>query len=201
MAHIGFHYLDECPDIIIEKMLSDIEGDNLEIRVTKYHKIVYGAIEWTIPTIFTAYILKTYFDVFLKEICKDHYHKLNTWLKKTITTSRLVKVHTIASSLSPDKIDKSYHQSKSISLVIQIPSGKFIKVLFDDNLDNQEWEDALDALMKYVYDHYNNERDDYLASCLTNIDLSTNKDIFAIIDQKTQKWVFYDTKMMIKNGK
>ncbi|GAB2526802.1 hypothetical protein [Rufibacter soli] len=189
-AHIGIICPDNFPDTILDEIINEIDEPTLKIAVSKVPRTPFAAIEWTVPTIVIAYLAKPYFEEFLKEAGKDHYHKLSKWLKKIVTNSKNMKVTTITSAGSTHKVDTSYSQSKAISLIIQTKSGKPIKLLFDDNLDKEDWECAVDSMLEFIIDNYEKYPNDELSK--RTDDLKPNKPVYSLINKSTKKLEFFD---------
>lgn len=189
-VHIGIVCPDNFSDIIINEIINGIEEPNLKIAVNKVPPTPFAAIEWTVPTILVAYLAKPYFEEFLKEAGKDHYHKLSNWLKKVVTNMKDIKVKTITSSGSIHKVDDNYSQSKAVSLIIQTKTGKPIKILFDNDLEKEDWENAIDVILDFVIKNYENSPNDEMS--IKTKDLKPNKPLYAIINKLTKELEFYD---------
>ena len=55
----------------IEDKIRGFNSSHLNLKVQKVEKDAWIAFEWVVPTAFGVYILKPYFDSFLKEAGKD----------------------------------------------------------------------------------------------------------------------------------
>ncbi|MGB0443386.1 MAG: hypothetical protein ACPGFK_00925, partial [Flavobacteriaceae bacterium] len=62
---------------LISEELNEIFKCGANVKINKRENSVWNAIEWTIPTIIVGYILKPYFETFLKEAGKEHYKILS----------------------------------------------------------------------------------------------------------------------------
>lgn len=70
-------YNESLPSEIFDVFGSEIKSESLNVSVqTKPENQVYACPEWYIPAAVIAYIGKSYFDGFLKEMGKDHYQTL-----------------------------------------------------------------------------------------------------------------------------
>ncbi|MGV3538779.1 MAG: hypothetical protein ACO1OQ_03155 [Rufibacter sp.] len=188
--HIGIVCPDNFPDIILDEIINEIDEPQLKIAVKKTSPGAFAAAEWTIPTILITYLLKPYFEEFLKEAGKDHYQKLSNWLKKFVTNTKDISVKTITSSGSVHKLDDSYTQSKAISLIIQTKTGKPIKLLFDNDLSKEDWENAIDSILDFVINNYENFPNDEIS--IKTKDLKPNKPVYVLINKSYKELEFFD---------
>jgi hypothetical protein len=195
--HIGIEVPESMPDILVDKIVEDLNANGLKLKILKRPEIgaMMNALEWIIPTAIAAFIFKSYFDGFLKEAGKDHYNILRNWLKGFANSGRLIKVHTIYATQSTDKGPKKNSQSKSISLLLQTKDDKIIKLLFDDDLSKEDWDNAIDQLLDFAIENYENQPNDTLTKELKRFDKDTRKIIYSIIDKQTKKLIFYETRI------
>ena len=143
---ILLEYNEILPDELIIDEFNSIKECGVKIKLKKRENHPWAALEWTIPTIIVAYILKPYFETFLKEAGKDHYKILSRKLKKIIAKGRKIDTKLITATQSTKKLDKTYSQSGSVSMIIETRTGRYIKLLFDKDLSKKDWEFALDQL-------------------------------------------------------
>lgn len=195
ISHIGIEVPENLPDFASENIITELQTVGLNIKVHKKpNPGPMGAFEWIIPTAIAAYISKSYFDGFLKEAGKDHYIILKSWLKKFIDNGRLIKVQTIYASQSSIKKPNNNTQSKSVSLFIQTKSGKTIKLLFDNDLTKEDWDNAIDKLLDFVIANYEKYPNDNLTKDLERFKSDKHHIIYAIIDKENKELKLYDDK-------
>ena len=201
--HIMFNCPESFPDILVDRLTSDIKTEKLNLQINKLPHEPYAAIEWAIPGIIAIFIAQNYFGGFLKELGKEHYFILKKWIKKTAIDSRNIKVTTLTASKSTKKIDKTNSQSKAFSVYIQTANNKSLKLLFDLNLNNLVWESAIDKIVDLAYDNYINFPNDKLTLEISKLD-TNSRTIYAIINPDSKDWEFLDqTKLIqkIRNSK
>lgn len=182
------------PDELIEKELQLFESN--KVKVNKVEPQIFLASEWVIPTIFSAIFLKSYFDAFFSEAGKDHYNLLKLGLKKLIEKGKLIKAKFEASKLSPDKLSKDYNQSVVISIEVITKNNKRIKLLFDNELTQEDWENAIEQLIDIIAENYKNHPNDNLTKKFNKNINPANQYVYAVIDKKTKKVNFYDDRGM-----
>ena len=176
---------------LADSFKTEIEADGLELDIQTFDsEQPYLSQEWAIPAVLGVYLLKSYFDGFLKEAGKDHYSLLKKWLKTKIETLRLIKIITIAAETSPLKIDTTNTQSKVFSIESRMKDNRHIKFLFDDNLNTEQWKLAIDKALDLLESHFENNPDT-LTIQVNNEELNQNQ-IFGIINNETLEWEFYD---------
>jgi hypothetical protein len=193
---IGFNCPDNMPEEILNDLISELDTKNLNFQVRRLPMPIYNMFEWAVPGIIAAYVLKPYFESFLKEAGKDHYVYLSKWLKSLVKKARKIKVRTIAAPQSEDKLDPTYCQSKSISIYCQTKDNKLIKLLFDETLGDDDWENSIDKIMNLLIEHYTSPNDK-----LTEDIKSLNpkyKTFYAFIDRDTKEWIIKDDQELVQ---
>lgn len=196
-SDIIINYLESIPDYLILDDLNSIKETGVNLKINKRENSIWAAIEWTIPTAIAAYILKPYFETFLKEAGKQHYKVLTKKLKTLLEKGKLFNFRTITASQSTDKISKSYTQSKTISLLIETRNGRFIKLLFDDELEIDDWENAIDQLFNFIIENYETPKSNKLDEITKSYDEKIHRNYYAIINKKTKNIEIFDEKGMI----
>ncbi len=196
--HIIVEVPDKMSDFASEDVMSELKSDGLNIIVQrKPQQGAMATLEWAIPTALVVYICKPYFEGFLSEAGKDHYNILRNWLKRFIKSGRSIRVHTFYASESSNKKPDNNTQSKSVSVLLQTKSGKVIKVLFDEELTVEDWDDAIDQLLDFAIDNQNNFPNDYLTKQLERYDSDNRLQVYAVIDKKEKNLVFYGDRDLI----
>lgn len=199
IIHIGIEVPESMPDIFLDKVSEDLNADGLKLKIIKMPELsAMAAMEWIIPTAIAAYIFKSYFDGFLKEAGKDHYTILRNWIKKFADTGRLIKVHTIYASQSTRKQPANNTQSKSMSLLLQTKNGKIIKLLFDNDLEKEDWDNAIDQLLDFAINNYEKYPNDILTKEIEQCETGTGHKVYAIIDKESKKLIFYSDKDLLR---
>lgn len=196
VPHIGFACPDNMPNEIVDDLLKELDTENLNLQIRRTPPPIYNAFEWAIPGIIVAYILKPYFESFLKEAGKDHYVALSKWLKDLVKKTKKLKVHTIAATQSTDKLDPTYSQSKAVSIYCQTKDEKLIKLLFDETLGVDDWQNAVDKIIDLLVRHYSSDHDK-LGEDIKKLD-QKYRTFYAFIDRDTKEWVFKDDKELVR---
>lgn len=195
--HIVFNCPESFPDLVVDKLTSEIKSNKLKLQVNKLPTEPFASIEWAIPGIIAIFIAQSYFSGFLNELGKEHYFILKKWIKNTANDSRKIKVTTLTASKSTNKIVSSNSQSKAFSVYIQTANNKSLKLLFDLNLKDSIWESAIDKIVDLAYDNYKEFPNDKLTKEISKLD-TNNRNIYAIINPETEEWEFLDQTKLIQ---
>jgi hypothetical protein len=191
-AHIGLLLSNDFPEVLINKFEKEVEYPNLKVEIRQFPSTgMFNSLEWAIPTLIGVYILKPYFESFLSEMGKDHYGILKKWLKKTASETRVINVHTIAATQSPNKLTKGNTQSKVFSVDIFLKNGSHhIKFLFDTNLPIETWDSATDKMLLLIEEHYEQFPNDSISRAIASNNF--HRDIWGRINPVTGEWDLLD---------
>ncbi|MGY6521382.1 MAG: hypothetical protein ACXIUD_06615 [Mongoliitalea sp.] len=189
-------YPSDFPDELISEETLELNSSGLNIKIEKVESEPYNSLEWILPTAFGAYILKPFFDSFLSEAGKDFYILLKKALKKIAEKGKQFNYRTITASQSTQKLSGSYNQSIAVSINIQTKQNRHIKLLFDNDLDIDDWENAIDQILEYVIENYEKCPNDRLTKKINSINEIEHKTIYGKINPKTKLVEFFDDNLM-----
>jgi hypothetical protein len=199
---IVLSYPSYFPEELIEKEMSEIVDERLNLKIYLEEPNTFMALEWVVPTIFGVYILKPYFNAFLSEAGKDHYQILKKGLKKIVEKGKLINAKMVASQQSPNKLSDNYNQSVVISITIQSNNNRQLKLLFDNDLKQTDWGNAIDALLDFVIESYNLYPNDRLSDIINEKSTKESDVIYVTINPKTKRIEFCNNNdMFIKYKK
>lgn len=190
-------YPTEFPDELINEEIKTLEAENLNIAIKKVENEIYNSFEWIVPTTFAVYILKPYFEAFLSEAGKDHYLLLKKGLKKIAEKGKKMSATLITASESTHKLSGTYNQSLVLSVMIQTKNNRRIKLLFDNDLEKEDWDSAIDEILNFVIENYEQYPKDKLNKLINNVNDDERKTIYAKINQQTKLIEFFDDKSLI----
>ena len=194
-------YPSEFLDELIEKEVLYFNSETIDIKVMKSDNQAFMAFEWIIPTGFIVYILKPYLDAFLSEAGKDHYHFLKKGLKKIIVKGKFIKAKLLTAKSSTEKLSKTYSQSIVISIIFQTKDFRLIKLLFDNELELSEWENAIDKMIELLTENYESSTNDKLSKMINSLNADKKDEIFAVINQDNKQLELLDDDGMRKRYK
>ena len=189
IPHIAIEFPDYFPEDFGNIMSDGIENELLDLRIERKEPTVWAASEWIIPGIVAVYILKPYFESFLKEAGKDHYLLLKNKLNDILSKTKKMEVNTVTSTGTTNKIDNSNTQSKAISIFIQTEKRIMIKLLYDNELELETWQNSTDIFLNLVDGHYKKLEGNSLSEYLNQLDSDKNQTIYGIIDPISKNWI------------
>lgn len=141
----------DLPSTFIDELEKKLDKPDFKIKIIKTENPgLYAAMEWAIPTLIIAYLLKPFFETFLQEAGKDFYKLAKSELKKIILSGQEIKAKYIAASQSPDKLSRNYDQSITISLKAKIYEKLDVTVLFNKNIPDEEADEILEAMFEIL---------------------------------------------------
>ena len=131
--------------------ISETLPNDISLTRQNFENTLFAGIEWAMPTIVVVYLLKPFFEAFLKKFGEDVYELTKSRFKRLIIKNRKIKVKRIAASKSPDKLSKSYDQSLAISLKARLDSKIIVTVLISENISENEIEEVLDRMFASLF--------------------------------------------------
>lgn len=146
--HLGLLCNSDVPEAIAADFERDVAAEGLDLVIERRSSPqVYAGVEWLMPTAIIAYVAKSYFDGFLKEMGKEHYLSLKAALKSL--AAHLSKVKTTRTA-TPGKISGDQEYSMVFSICFdRNPSGSF-KFLIPVTLSEEEFDAAMVSLFAFM---------------------------------------------------
>ena len=201
IPHIVLIYPSNFPDELISEETIELNSSGLNVEVQKVENEPYNALEWILPTAFGVYILKPFSDAFLSEAGKDFYILLKKALKKVAEKGKQFNYKLITARESTQKLSGNYNQSVAVSINIQTKNNRRVKLLFDNDLEKEDWDNAIDQLLEYVIENYENCPNDSLTKKINSINETEHKTIYGKINPETKIVEFFDDNMMFSEFK
>lgn len=145
--------------------------------------------------------MKPYFDAFLSEAGKDHYNLLKKSLKKLVEKGKVYKTISVASSTSPDKLSKKYNQSLTVSIEFQTIDNGHLKLLFDNELSIEDWNNAIEQFSNLISENYEKFPNDYLTKEILKLNTKQHRIIYVVINPETKTLELKDDLKMLESYK
>jgi hypothetical protein len=146
IPHIGLEYPDVYPTELITQEVDLISNLGYKIDLRKTEPMgMMASLDWAIGTGFVIYLLKPYFEAFLQEAGKDHYTIIKKKLSDYVIHKRRIKTTVVTASTSPDKINKNYEQSRTISIKAILGKSVSITVLINEEIGELQLSEALSS--------------------------------------------------------
>ena len=160
--HIGILYQETLPEQVFENFITTVSINSLDLEVKSIPVTPYAmALEWLVPTVIVTYISKSYFDAFLKEMGKDHYHLLKKGLisfKDYLFAEDTPKVTIIISQDAPKKSLKSSY-SLLFSIIADMKDNNHFKLLIDEDMSSTEYQKTINLFLIFLDKYYFNNLD------------------------------------------
>jgi hypothetical protein len=148
---IAISYEENIPEEIISHFVSKVVTPGLDVKTEVREPSPQANLEWLIPTAVIIFIGKAYFDSFLKEMGKDHYHLLKKGIlslwKYFFGHDRTINYKRVYTG---GKISSARQYSLALSLMTDIFGEYRIKYLFKDDLSATDFEKAITEFLNFL---------------------------------------------------
>jgi hypothetical protein len=158
--HIAILHVDSVPAETFAGFLQTVSADGLSIHVeSRESGGAFAAIEWLIPTAIFAYISKSYFDGFLKEMGKDHYALLKKGLNSLYSKVLGPQAPEVTLISTAGKVKAGQPYSLFFSVVAEGEGEQQIKLLLARSSSKEEYEASVSAFLSLVESVHTNMLD------------------------------------------
>ena len=138
-------------DDVLRRFVETVETDGVSLKVDREERGPYAGVEWLLPTVAVVYVMKSYFDGFLKEAGKDHYQALKTGLPRLWAYLSTRQITVVASA--PGKLAPHDRYSRALSIMARGQRGT-IKLLLATDATEEEVAAATDAYLRLLESLY-----------------------------------------------
>lgn len=158
---VGLMYIESYEDPSFANFGRELAADGLDVRVeSRPDPGVYAGVEWLLPTAVAVFLGRSYFDAFLKEAGKDHYHLLKKALLKVSAIffgknapqGRVIFTKGKAESEIP-------RYSLFYSVVAQVGDNLRVKLLLQSDFDATLCNEAQTAFLGFLSSVYDGSLD------------------------------------------
>jgi len=155
------------PEVEVQEFYDQLKRSKFIVSEKEFQNGVHASLDWFIPSALGVYIMKPYFEAFLKEAGKDHYLALKTAITEKVVPKLLNKdaPHKIKRITTDGKFKESYFSgSFSISSSIDYYDDREveIKLLFPENSDNDYCGKAIDKFSSFISKYNDQELGDLI---------------------------------------
>lgn len=156
IPNIGVVYTDKIEDSFFDEFVSTLYQEDLDLQVIgRPEPGPFACAEWFIPTVVAVFISKPYFQSFLKEMGKDHYHLVKKGVSelcaKTVSSRRFEPV---LMSSSGGKINEKNPYTLSFSILAESGSGYTFKLLIPKFGDDYNYQKATESFLDFVAEYH-----------------------------------------------
>ena len=182
----------------IDENLTPFNESEIKLKVNLYPIRAYACMEWVMPTAAFVVIFKPYFESFMSEMGKDHYDLLKKSLQNWSSQSDSRNTRKLTANGPKDAKTEHYSQSLYQSIKLECKDGRTIKLLFDVELDQIHWSNAITELLDLFEEYYTKDGDSRLDHILGKLSEKKYHQLYAIIDKESKKLEFHDDNTILK---
>ena len=186
---------DGHPAELFEFIESDLCSPDFKVKTLKTEHGAMAGIEWLLPTVVVAYLLKPFFEAALQEAGKDFYELSKSKIKQFITRNRALKYKYVAATISTEKLSKNYNQSITVSIKAFLHSKVMITVLFDETVAEEEMDDMLEVLFLTLNKFYVDTKQELPEGNYDIRNVNSNE-IFFIANPELRQWQLLSKEQM-----
>ncbi|WP_154662554.1 hypothetical protein [Solimonas flava] len=150
---LGVSYVEDLPSEPFDEFVAEVQCSELDLRCEARERPgPYAGLEWLVPTAVVVFIGRAYFDAFLKEAGKDHYHILKAALKKltkkfigpSVPTGRIYFA-------GANKVQSPVPRySLAYSVIASLGNGLSVKLLLPPDLSAEECNSAVEVFTAFL---------------------------------------------------
>jgi hypothetical protein len=185
-------YDNTIPKALMEPFAEAVSAPGLELAIEVRPSTVFAGVQWLLPTAVIIYIARSYFDGYLKEAGKEHYHLLKNAIASLWSSfsgrDRAVRVELIGTR---GKIAAGRRFSVAISVMAEASAGLRFKLLLADASSAEELNLAIAGFLEFLGSYFGGRLD-----TATELRLSAarvfNQTILVAYDKASGLFVFLD---------
>lgn len=152
LPHIGISCIEDLLDESIDEFSDLIRRDGLKVKSeARPEEGAAAGLEWLLPTAIFVFIGKSYFDAFLKEAGKEHYHLLKKALAKLTARWTGPAAPTVRVYFSKGKAESSIPRySLLYSVMAQLTGRMSVKLLIQGSFTAEECNRAVNCFLEFL---------------------------------------------------
>jgi hypothetical protein len=168
LPQLAVSYDETLPADIFARFRSLVSDHRLNLRVESHPAPGPRAgLEWLLPTAVVVFLGKAYFDAFLKEAGKDHYHLLKSglsWLwRSLVSKDRRVNLQRVTAG--GKVVDDKY--SLALSVMAEANDGYRFKLLVDDSVGEEQFNTVIGLFLDLLEAYHANRLEAATAKALS----------------------------------
>lgn len=191
--HLAISYVETIPEVVVRPFSEMVAAPGLTVVAEpRPSPGPQAGIHWLIPTAMFVYVSKSYFDGFLKEAGKEHYHLLKaaigSFWPSFFGENRAIRAQLVGSQ---GKVHANQKYSITISIVAEADSGLQFKLLFEDDCSSEELNLAVANFLRFLEKYHEGGLDLDTQVRLTRARV-IGRTILLAYDKKNEFFVFLD---------
>lgn len=165
--HLLLSYEESVPEDVLRSFIDEASDDRLDLQVERREAAgPQAGIEWLLPTAVVLYVTKPYFDGFLQEAGKEHYHALKRGVASLWATffGKDRKVRAVVLASSPAKVSQEPRYSWTLSLMAEVGERRAFKLLLSDAATREELELSVGKFLEFLIAYHHESVAEEIAS-------------------------------------
>lgn len=152
--HIGISHSDQIDTSFFKSFENEVDRPEINYLIESREPQLYACIEWLLPTAIIAFIGKAYFEEFLREMGKDHYHILKSALVDL--TKKSVNETSFEPSLvaTPGKISNNNPYTLTYSIIAEGRDGYRFKLLIPKYSPEIDYDLIVNKFMDFIAEYH-----------------------------------------------
>jgi hypothetical protein len=192
-THLLISYEETIPEVLLRPFSEMVAAPGLTVVAeSRPLRGPQAGIHWLLPTAVVIYLSKSYFDGYLKEAGKEHYHLLKAAIGSLWSSffgeNRAVRARLVGSR---GKVPADQKYSITISIVAEANSGLRFKLLFEDECSSEELNLAVASFLRFLEKYYEDSLNLDTQVRLTRARV-IGRTILLAYDRKNDFFVFLD---------
>jgi len=193
IPQICFLYEEDTPSLkeIAQNFVDSVSLNGLDIRSEARPAMgPMACLEWYIPTAAILFLGKPYFDTFLKEMGKDHYHVLkkgtsSIW-KKLFSKEKVVNFELVGTK---GKLSNDNCYSMGFSILGESGNNQSFKFLFEKDISEEKFKERINLILNFMNAFHTDKEqiDEYFV--LDQNAISRDTMVLIGYDKNTQKLI------------
>ncbi len=160
--HIALHHFRKVPAGLLDEFCTSVSIDSLRFeRVSRPESGPQMGIEWFVFPAIAVFLLKPYFDSFMKEAGKDHYYVLKRALK-ALWGELFSKDRKLRVVIGTASGIKKREYSMLFAIYAAVDDGKLVKLLIPEECTEEEYSASIEAFLDFVESYHSKKSENKL---------------------------------------
>lgn len=185
IVHIDISYQEDVPVQIIQELVDAINRPGVIAQGRPRPVGMFASMEWAVPTIIIAYLMRPYFEAFLAEAGKDHYLVLKRAFSKLF-----LKIY----GNEPEK--RPHRRSMLFSIQSGMRDGRLVKAIFPEGVSHETYSVALTELLELLAEHHVSGSPDRLSEIIAPSS-GWGGELYVEYSESVGNWILLDPKTEI----
>ncbi|MEZ6056207.1 MAG: hypothetical protein R3C01_05840 [Planctomycetaceae bacterium] len=192
---IGIEYIGGISEEYFSEFADGVESGGATLLSKPRENVYYAALEWVVPTAIAVYIGKPFVDGILKRAANDFGDTVYPKIKDAV--KQLVRKVFVGQPLSFTTVTSSSAKLTSVeSTIFSVcafgPDGTKMKFIFNERLNEAEYNACIDALFRQLVDFHRSDSPDAITEQLEQLPIQRRRSIYLIYGATLESWSVVD---------